>query len=330
MAVGIDIGTGNIVAARQGENNKTIFAYERNAFVNIGKWQDVRKKLARTKISYTKLGEEVYIIGTAAYNYANVFGEIELHRPMALGMLNPKEKNSLPVLKELLASLLGEPQKENETCTYVVPSAPIDTGSHTVYHEDILETIIKSLGYRPIQLRESVALAYSSLVEEDLTGITCSCGAGMANIAVLFQGLTALDFSVTKSGDYIDENAAKETDRPVPHITHIKESEGFSLNSKDGSREQLALISYYRFVIKNILTQIANLFNTTKGMPQFKEPIKIICGGGTSMVNGFIELFEAEFKALDFPINIKSFEIAKDPLFAVAQGALSEAIIEEE
>jgi hypothetical protein len=55
-----------------------------------------------------------------------------------------------------------------------------------------------------------------------------------------------------------------------------------------------------------------------------------VCGGGTAMVNGFIELFMDEFEKLDFPIKVKEFKLVEEPLFAVAKGALSEALIEEE
>ena len=332
MAIGIDVGTGNIVAARKNEEGKIVYTHERNSFISVGKWAAVKNQLKRTNIAYTRLGDDVYVLGTAAYDYANIFGEVELRRPMAMGMLNPHEQNALPIMKELLKNILGSPAHENEICVYVTPSEPIDTGDHTVYHEDVIDTIIESLGYKPINIKESVALAYAGLVDENLTGIAISFGAGMANASVMFQGLTALDFSVTKSGDYIDENASKETDLPVAHMTALKEREGFTIDpaKTSDSREHLAITSYYRFVVKNILSQIINLFTTSKGMPHFKEPIKIVCGGGTSMVEGFIQLFESEFKNLEFPIEVKSFERVSDPLYAVSRGALSEGLIEEE
>lgn len=324
----IDIGTSNLVAARYDSKENIIISHERNAFIYIGKWDQIKNKINRTRISYTKINNDVYILGTSAFDYANIFGDVELKRPMSLGMLNPKEKSALPIMKELIRSVLGEPEEENEICVYVTPSEPIDTGSHTVYHKDITESIIKSLGYKPINIKESVALAYDGLVDDDLTGLSLSFGGGMCNVAVMYKSLTALDFSVTKSGDYIDQNAAKETDKPIPHITAIKENRNFCLTKTD-TRETLALASYYRFVIKNILTQIANLFNTSKGMPHFREPINIVCGGGTAMVNGFIELFKEEFNKLEFPINVREIKVIEEPLFAVARGALSEALLEE-
>jgi len=332
MACSVDIGTGNLIAARRNKKGKIKFTHERDAFIYVGKWEQVKNKLKRTNISYTKLDNSVYVLGTAAYNYANIFGAVELRRPMALGMLNPKERNSLPIMKELLKSVLGPPEKKDEICAYVTPSEPIDVESHTVYHQDITESIVSSLGYKPINIKESVALAYAGLADENLTGAAISFGAGMANACIIYEGLSALDFSVTKSGDYIDQNAARETGSPIARITAMKEEASFSLDPKStsNSREILAISSYYRYTVKNILAQMINLFNTSEKMPHFAEPIKIVCGGGTAMADGFIELFKEEFKNLEFPIDVKAFEVVKEPFYAVARGALSEAIMEEE
>jgi hypothetical protein len=334
MPVGIDVGTGNIVGARRtdGKKRTTTFSTERNAFINVGKWKDVKNELLRTRINYVRLGDNVYIIGTGAYDYANIFGNVELRRPMALGLLNPAEADALPILKAVIAAILGDPKKENETCIYVTPSAPIDSEAHTIYHTDVIDNILTSLGYAPKTIKEAHSLAYGSLQDEDYTGIAISWGAGMCNVTVMYKGISALDFSVTKSGDWIDQQAARDTAKPVPQITSIKEDPDFSLIKKipDITREQIALRSYYNYAIKNILTHIAHLFNNSEGMPNFKAPVKIVCGGGTSMVDGFIDVFKKVYDELEFPINIKSIEMVKDPLHAVAGGALSEAVIEEE
>ena len=36
-------------------------------------------------------------------------------------------------------------------------------------------------------------------------------GAGMCNIAVMYQGMTALSFSVSRGGDWIDECVSQDT-----------------------------------------------------------------------------------------------------------------------
>lgn len=334
MAVGIDVGTGNIVGARRtkGDKKKTSFKTERNAFIHVGKWDKVKNELSRTRINYVRIGDNVYIIGSGAYDYANIFGDVELRRPMALGLLNPQEKDALPILKAVMSAILGDPKEDNETCIYVTPSPPVDSDAHTVYHTDVIDAILTSLGYTPKTIKEAHSLAYGALQDEDYTGIAISWGAGMANTTVMYRGVSALDFSVTKSGDWIDQQAARDTGGSVAQVTSIKESPEFSLvkTLENPTREQIALRSYYNYAIKNILTHIAHLFNTSKGMPHFKNPVKIVCGGGTALADGFIDVFKSIYDELEFPINIKSIELVDDPLHAVAAGALSEAIIEDE
>ena len=61
-------------------------------------------------------------------------------------------------------------------------------------------------------------------------------------------------------------------------------------------------------------------------MPSFPDPIEIVCGGGTSMIGGFVEIFEDEFKSINFPIEVKNIRLAEDPLFAVSKGCLVAAL----
>ena len=51
------------------------------------------------------------------------------------------------------------------------------------------------------------------MVDNQLTGVAISMGAGMCNIAVMYQGMTALSFSVSRGGDWIDECVATDTGR---------------------------------------------------------------------------------------------------------------------
>jgi len=329
MGVGIDVGTGNIISARKGKT-KDHLKRQRNAFIDVGKFADVKNNLTRTKIEYAQLGDEAYILGDNAYEYANIFGTAELKRPMESGLLNPKEKDAHNIIRAIIGNLLGAPSRKNEVCVYVVPSEPINVDHHVNYHENIIHAIIEQLGFTPIKIREAVALAYEGLADEGLTGICVSLGAGMSNVAIMYQGLTTLDFSVTRSGDYVDLHAHKETNTPIAQITSIKESPGFSLIKSYDDRESLAIQSYYRYIIKNIIVQISELFKISKNIPKFPKPVKMVCGGGTSMVEGFIDVVKDELNNVDFPINISDVILVEEPLYAIARGALSEAILEEE
>ena len=57
----------------------------------------------------------------------------------------------------------------------------------------------------------------------------------------------------------------------------------------------------------------------------------IVIGGGTSLVRGFLDVFNEQFDQSDFPIPISEITLIEDAHTAVARGCLSEAqLIEEE
>ena len=69
-------------------------------------------------------------------------------------------------------------------------------------------------------------------------------------------------------------------------------------------------------------------FSGSKG--RLCPPVPIVVGGGTSMVNGFVDIFKEEFKQKEFPISIKNIALVEEPFTAVARGCLAEAQLEEE
>ena len=136
---GLDCGTGNYVAA-----TKNGVATQRNAFLTIDKATTTVKSLKRLNIPYVEVNNRLQIVGKAAYEYAQIFGNKELKRPMAKGLLNPKERDALPILRQIISGLLGKPEVENELCVYCVPGKPIDSEQFVDYHEDVLKQIIES------------------------------------------------------------------------------------------------------------------------------------------------------------------------------------------
>jgi len=192
MAKGLDCGTSFYITATEDSIKK-----QRNAFLTVdGDVNQVKRMLKRQKIPFVEKGGKVHIVGQHAFNYAQIFSQTELKRPMKSGLLNPEEKDALPVLNAIVGELLGK-AKGKEVCVYCVPSKPIDQQREVSYHEDVLKTIIDGYGYKTKVIEEAVAIGYEGLVDNDLTGIAISMGAGMCNIAVMYQGMTALSFSVS-------------------------------------------------------------------------------------------------------------------------------------
>ena len=99
---GLDCGTGNYVAA-----TKDNIKLQRNAFLTIDKNPTTKKSLQRLQIPFVEINNSVHVVGRHAYEYAQIFGNAELRRPMAAGLLNPKEQDALPVLRLIIKDILG-------------------------------------------------------------------------------------------------------------------------------------------------------------------------------------------------------------------------------
>jgi len=301
----------------------------------------VKRMLKRQKIPFVEKAGKVHIVGQHAFNYAQIFSTTELKRPMSQGLLNPKERDALPVLNAIIGELLGKAKKD-ETCVYCVPAKPIDQTREVSYHEDVLKQIIEQYGYDVKVIEESVALAYEGLVDNELTGIAISMGAGMCNICVMYQGMSSLSFSVARGGDWIDENVANDCGVTKAKVISIKEnSQNLDLTKssindiyQEGSDEYNiinAIRSYYGALINYLMTNLAHQFNNAESVPNFPNPIPIVFGGGTSLVKGFLQVVGEQFNQDEFPIQISDIKLVEDAHTAVARGCLSEAeLIEEE
>ena len=337
MAKGLDCGTSYYIAATEDAIKK-----QRNVFLTVdGDANQVKRMLKRQKIPFVEKAGKVHIVGQHAFNYAQIFSQTELKRPMSSGLLNPKERDALPVLNAIIGELLGK-SKGKETCVYCIPAKPIDQVREVSYHEDVLKQIIETYGYDVKVIEESVALAYEGLVDNDLTGIAISMGAGMCNICVMYQGMSSLSFSVARGGDWVDANVAADCGVTPAKVISIKEnSQNLDLTKsaindiyQEGSDEYNiinAIRSYYGALINYLLTNLAHQFNNAESVPNFPDAIPIVFGGGTSLVKGFLQVVGEQFNQDEFPIQISDIKLVEDAHTAVARGCLSEAeLIEEE
>jgi actin-like ATPase involved in cell morphogenesis len=159
-----------------------------------------------------------------------------------------------------------------------------------------------------------------------------NCGAGMINVALLFQTIVGMSFSLVNSGDWLDESAARATGTTASRIQAIKERGLNLMDPNDGDpktfREREALIVYYKSLILRVLETIKVEFEKRRGSIDLPNAIPLILSGGTSLPKGFKETFEAGFSTVKdkFPIPISEIRMAKDPLNAVAQGLLVAAL----
>ncbi|MGA1489649.1 MAG: hypothetical protein ACO4B3_11660 [Planctomycetota bacterium] len=322
---GLDVGTANLVSSAQDAEGNVHIKIQRNAFLDIDADDYTKNMLTRLNVQYVVINGRMVVVGDPAFELANIFNR-ETRRPMRDGMISPDESDALPIEKMLLETLLGPPTKEGEVCYYSVPAEPIDADLNVIYHQGVFGGLLKSLGYNGKPLVEGHAVVFSELAEDDFTGIGISGGGGMFNICVSYKSIPALSFSTTRGGDWIDRNVANVLGISASRATAIKEK-GVDI-TRPKNREEEAVEIYYRNLISYTLTNIKSRFESSSSMPNFPDPISIVCAGGTSLIGGFIEVFQDEFKKINFPIPVKEIRHAEDPLYSVSKGCLVASLSE--
>lgn len=319
--VGLDIGTMNIVSARQiGDKIETNRI--RDAFIDLD--ADAKKTLRLSKVDYIEHDGNLIVIGDSALNMANLFKR-EVRRPLSRGVISAGELDAQQILSLLVHHVLQEPVVEHEHCFYSVPASPIDDENQDIiYHTEVFRKILSEHGYTAHPQNEAMAIIYSQCAKENFSGLAVSFGSGMCNIALSYQTVKGMDFSVARGGDWIDAHAAKATGSTASRMCSLKEK-GVDLANTGGNRDAEAIALYIRALIKYCLENIAIQFRKVQNTLNLPEPIPFVVSGGTSRAGGFMSVFEEEFDAVKkkgFPIQISEVRAAKDPMTAVAEGLL--------
>lgn len=320
LGVGLDIGTMNIVSARQNSNGAVEIQKVRDAFLDLE--PDAKRSLKMSKVDYVEKDGILIVIGDSALTMANLFKR-EARRPLSRGVIAAGELDAQEVLSLLTEQVLGAPQKSKEHCFYSVPASPIDDLSQDVlYHQEIFRRILTEHGYDAHPTNEAMAIIFSQCAEENFSGLAVSFGSGMCNIALSYQAAKAMEFSLARGGDWIDQHAAKAVGKTASQMCAIKER-GINLTKPEG-RDQDAVVLYIRAIIDYCLQNIAAQFKKAKADVDLPEAIPFVISGGTTKAEGFLEIFQQEFEKIrkTFPIKITEVRPATDPLTAVAEGLL--------
>lgn len=317
---GLDVGTMNLVAARE-TGNQVETKRIRDAFIDLD--PEAKKTLRLSKVDYVEKDGNLIVLGDSALNMANLFKR-EVRRPLSRGVISAGELDAQQILSLLIENVVGKPVVPKEHCFYSVPASPVDDENQDIiYHTEVFRKILSELGYTPHPMNEAMAIIYSQCAEENFSGLSVSFGSGMGNIALAYQTVKGMDFSVARGGDWIDSHAAKATGSTSARMCAIKEK-GVNL-AKPGSRDEEAIALYIRALIKYVLDNIAIQFKKVQASIDLPEPIPFIVSGGTSRAGGFMDVFTEEFEAVKkrgFPIQISELRSARDPMTSVAEGLL--------
>ena len=324
---GVDVGTSNIVVARQKKDGTFVNKFHRDMLYPLDVSDEAADLLERSDYLYVKVGNVYNIIGEDALKLVSAIGKGEIIRPMKDGILNPSLKESSELLFYIIKAVIGEPLIKNEPLRFSVPANPVDRDLDNRFHEMMLKNFFVKLGYDAKPVNEASCIGYDNnpIMKEEgepdapLSGICCSFGGGMVNVALMYKGLSLVEFSCTKSGDHIDEQASQVTGKPQSKIIKIKEKK-LDLNNVDmNDRVQAALGIYYDEMLDRIVHYICREFKNKDS--EMEGSIEIVVAGGTSMAPGFCNRLEEAFKKVDMPFDIYRVRHAESPFYSVSQGA---------
>lgn len=327
LGIGLDIGTMNLVSARRNAKGKIETSRMRDAFLDLDLSAKKRLKLAGVNFIERPDEEQIVIVGDEALEMANLFGR-DARRPLSQGLISAGEMDALEILGIMIQNVLGEPEEQDEVCYFSVPAPPVDADRDVIYHKGVFERIVRDCGYEPFASNEAMALIFNETAKEGFSGLAISFGAGMCNIALALNGMEGMTFSVARGGDWLDAGAAKAVGSTQSKMCAIKEK-GFDLENPQ-TREQQALALYYRELITYCIKHIRSEFKKVEDKFTIPKPIPIIISGGTSLAGGFLEFFIGvlEKGRNRLPFEISEIRYAKEPLSAVAQGLLVQAMQE--
>ena len=325
MPVGIDIGTMNLVAARQNKT-ETKTRRMRDAFLDLP--LTAKRVLKLSGADYIEHGDDILLLGDQSMELAALFGR-EARRPLSGGLVAAGEMQALDVLAYMIKHLVGEPKSENEVCYYSVPARPIDEPDRDiVYHSAVFGKILEDLGYEAHSSNEAMAIVYSEAIEDNFSALAFSFGSGMTNVALGYGAVEAMSFSVARGGDWIDKGAGRSIGSTAAKMCGIKEA-GIDLSNPNG-REEQAIVYYYEALVEYVLEWVSTEFKRRGLERMVTRPIPIIISGGTSAPDGFFGLFSeiAERAGKKLPLQISEIRLAEETFDAVARGLLVQAMQE--
>jgi len=326
-AIGVDVGTANLCVCRRDVDGNFVVSHHRNMLLEMDASDEASDLLARSSYLYLKSNGKYYVVGEDALKLVNAIGHGNILRPMQDGLLNPNLKSGQALMNHILEVIVGKPLEANEPLRFSVPANPVDRPeTNNLFHSMILTEFFKGLGYSAKPINEALCNIYNeapSMVVDDesmpLTGLSASFGAGMCNACLAVNGLPTVEFSITKSGDHIDNQVSAVTGERTSKIVRVKERELDLSNIPPDNNVLRALGIYYDELLARTLNGIAKEF-TRRGVSLDGSVDMVICGG-TAMAKGFVPRAKMVIEKLDLPFKIKDVRLASNPFYSVSQGA---------
>ena len=262
-------------------------------------------------------------------SFANMFNA-DVRRPMADGLINPREKSAMPVLEAILQTLIPQgAHAQGEILAFSVPAATAGQESELTYHEATLRRYFEAHG---------------------LQGGRHQRGPGRHLLRARGPELHRHRHLLRR------RHVQRDPRLPVDPLDHVQHREGRRLHRQLGRRRAErarharegaegreprpvpAAQGQVREGAPHLLrgpgarrwwTRCAGALSRAEKLPQTDRPLPIVLSGGTAKPKGFKELFERTLEGRSLPIEIAGVRLASDPLTATARGALIAAHVRE-
>jgi len=319
---GLDLGSVNITASARATSGKILINAQRNAFLDVRGDGFTQSLLRKFGIDCVVRGDRAFVIGDLAFELATIFDKT-IRRPLKDSASEPE---GAFIVRHFLELILGRPRKPGEICVYSVPAEPVEADHNFIYHLGVLEEAIRALGYTPRPMLESHVVVQAEFKDSAYTGLALTCGGRTFNVCLACKGVPALSFSISRGGEWVDQNVAQAIGLPVAQVCAAKERGMHLFHPQDHVEGAIAI--YYRHLIQHALETIQKKFQAADAVPSFSAPVDLVCAGGSAMIGGFLEMFLQELGKVSLPMAIGQVRLAQNPLEAVAAGCLRAALDE--
>lgn len=326
-ACGVDLGTMFIVSARDDNRGDILFTTVRDCYREIDAEAEFEETLKAQGANFMKSEDKIYVLGNDAFLQASMaeFGSSSgggLQRPMKDGIINRENRMSLTILRQLMKGCIEQgigPARPGEVLYFSVPANPVDSAIDNKMHASMAQSYLTSLNYDARPIGEGTAIVWSEGPKMyspegviPLTGIGISFGAGMVNFCLAERGTPMDEFSVARSGDWVDERVAMMTGQSKGKVLRIKEKKlNFNkidelATGQDGDII-LGLDCYYTDLVNYVFKHFIDRY---KGKSALEHPIDIILSGGTACPLGFDKKVMKILLGMKLPFEINEVKLA--------------------
>jgi len=157
-----------------------------------------------------------------------------------------------------------------------------------------------------------------------MSGLGISFGAGQCNVCFAYRGYPVVEFSVARSGDFIDQQVANVTGKKPSVVSKIKEKDFSFDKAASGDMVMMALDIHYTEMINYVLNIFAKKFMEAE--KAYDDPIEIVVAGGTACPDGFLDKMKEVIDDMDLPFEVSNIRKADDMLRTVSKGCFVKAM----